>query len=106
MGQAGPAIYGPFHRVRTRKQTKELAEAQEREGRVCGYPPNWGGAPSVKAYRGPLLPDEQGIEFWTDTPPTGTGTVSVAYWREGEPGVTSHPNDMVCISVIVTRRVP
>ncbi len=77
------------------------------EGRVCGFAPNWGGAPSVKAYRGSLPAKERGVEFWTNTSPTlGTGTPTVAYWREGSPGVSSEANGMVCIAVVVTRRVP
>ncbi len=101
-----PAAHGPFHRIETRKQTRELAVIQHREARICGHPPNWGGAPSVKAYRGALPADERGVEFWTDTPPSPSSTPYVAYWREGEKGVTLHPDDMVCIGVVVTRKAP
>lgn len=99
--------YGPFHRIQTpTKQTSELGVRQEAEGRICGFAPNWGGEPSVKAYRGPLPRNERGIEFWTNIPPTaGTGTPTTAYWRKGSPGVTPHTDDMVCIAVVVTRRV-
>lgn len=100
--------YGPFHRIRTpRTQTVDLAHRQQDEGRICGRAPNWGGPPSVKAYRGPLPDGEDGVEFWTDTPPTaGTGTPTTAYWREGSPGVSAEADGMVCIAVVVTKRVP
>lgn len=102
-----PAAHGPYHRVQTGKQPASLAARQQAEGRICGFAPNWGGEPSVKAYRGGLPSSELGIEFWTDTPPTpGTGTPTTAYWRKGSPSVSDHPNDMVCISVVVTRRAP
>lgn len=102
-----PGKYGPYHRVLTRKQTAEMGEIQQREGRICGFSPNWGGAPSVKAYNGSLPSKEQGIEFWTDVTPTfGHSTPFTVYWYQNQPGVVNHPNDMVCIAATVTRRVP
>jgi hypothetical protein len=102
---AGPAAFGPYHRFQTRKQTAALALVQQAEGRVCGKPPNWGGAPSVKAYPGPLAPRERGVEFSTDLQPSFSSTPYVIYWREGDLAVTIRGEDMVCIPVVVTRIV-
>ena len=98
------ATLGPFHRGHTsNKQPDSLALQQQRERRVCGRAFNWGGAPCVKAYNGLLPNSEHGIEFWTDTAPSEANHPTVTYWREGTAGVISHPDDKVCIEVVVTK---
>lgn len=74
-----------YHRLGSPSQTLQTAVLQTHSHEVWGLGAFHSPLPSVKAYRGALPPNMDGIEFETDIPPTpGTSTPTTAYWYLGE----------------------
>lgn len=80
------AWHGPFHRKKSPTQTAAVALEQERSWVQMGRSAKWGWTPSVKAYRGPLPPGQEGVEFFTLSPPQGTHPQDV-FWFIGSQDV-------------------
>jgi hypothetical protein len=93
-----------YHRI----QSAEDNELMERTGKVGGRPMRnitAGRFPKVKAFYGPLPPDQSGIEFTTPIPPDRGSPPAVAYWSADTPGVeVIDQNDYVQIPVTILRR--
>jgi len=70
---AQPVQNDPVYcRYESPTQTKQIAQLQVQSGEIWGSgkgPPNTNNVPSVKAYVGPLPPNQRGIEFTTPIPP-------------------------------------
>lgn len=108
-------LYETYHRLANNKtQTNADADKQVKAGFVCGKGSRQAGGgfspiPSAKAFRGPLPPNERGIEFTTNIPPSSAAPWlgGPCYWHAGANGV--HVNaggDLACIPVTVTISVP
>ena len=102
--------YGPYHRIaNSTSQTPALARQQLASGEL------WGKAarnifssnlPCVKAFDGPLPAHEQGIEFYTDIPPSSGSVPSQPRWYLGHAGVMHKTDtsgeDHAVIAVTIT----
>ncbi len=77
--------------------------AQILSGEIWGKAPSWGGAPSVKAYPGPLPAAASGVEFWAFQPPESPHGPR-SYWRRPGPFVVFDASiDVVKLSVAFVR---
>ncbi|MGH9125385.1 MAG: hypothetical protein ACRDZ8_11770 [Acidimicrobiales bacterium] len=81
--------YGPFHRLESPTQTPEVAVLQQDSGEIWRRASRWGtGEPVVQAWNGPLPEGARGIEFYTDSAPTGYPNIGpLVQWYPGK-GVT------------------
>ena len=96
--------YGPFHRLESATQSKEVAANQEATRRLGGRPARSSSIPAVKAWRGPLRSGDRGVEFFTTVEPHRTAHPNWVFWYETTPGVTVEiPGDYVSIPVRLTR---
>jgi hypothetical protein len=78
---------------------------QQQSQEIWGKAARWSNLRSVKAYRGPLPQNAQGIEFTTMVPPSSNGPYNV-FWYKGDVGVTINAQGYPVISVRVTKKVP
>ncbi len=103
----GFKLFGPYRREESDTQTPEDARLQEATGIMGGYAPfKLGGIASVKAYSGPLAPNQRGVEFMTIVPPFQGSVPGQPRWVAGQPGVTvvdTPRGDMATIPVIILR---
>lgn len=78
-------VHGPFHRLAAPDvQDAETVGRQTLSGEIWGKAPRWGGPPRVKADRGQLPADADGVEFWAFARPDNEAGPR-AYWqRPGE----------------------
>lgn len=102
-GAAGAGLHGPFHRLESPTQTKQVGDRQVATGAIWGTVARWGYAPTVKAYRGPLPDGVRGIEFTTLVAPRKNAHPTLVEWRQGDPGVRDESGGYVSIPVTVTR---
>jgi hypothetical protein len=93
---------GPFHRVQSPTQTKEVAKRQEKTREIWGQPARGSSLPSVKAYPG-ILSQERGVEFTTDIEPNPGSAPNEARWYwNWNPGVELREEkgkEYACITV-------
>lgn len=75
----------PFHRVKSRTQTDEVAVLQVASLEIWGKETRFGGEPIVQAYKNART--EPGVEFDTDVPPQPLTGPLHARWYGGRPGV-------------------
>lgn len=100
--------FGSYHRLRSPTQTLVTANEQVQSQRILGRAARWSSRLSVKAYRGPLPPNAEGIEFETPVAPSPGSHPTTVYWYEGTAGVTviNHKgDDFDMINVTVRRHV-
>lgn len=103
-GTSRPArIYGPYHRLKSETQTYELALEQESSRELWGRTPRGSNWPQVKAYRGPLPPGEEGIEFDTTARPDGRDVEEGMHVRWSGPPQGNNPvrGDFVIIECVI-----
>lgn len=74
-----------YHRLATGRANQDLHTVldQVSSGEIWGARSLYGSAfPTVRAFRGPLPPGKDGIEFSTSVPPTrGASTPIEVYWK-------------------------
>ena len=109
-GVGGPAAHGhgPFHRLASPTQDFAAAQRQLASGQIWGRVARGGHSPSVKAYRGPLPPAAEGIEFVTDVAPSPGSHPNLVFWYSGDPGVTTmrqSGDEFAVIAAVITRCV-
>lgn len=75
---------------------------QQQTGEIWGRPVRGGQKPAVRAYSGPLLPGQRGIEFATDILPDPQGAPHRPEWRGPRPGVREE-NGFAKLTVTITR---
>jgi hypothetical protein len=95
--------YGPFHRLESPTQSKDVADLQVRSGEIWGQAARWSSIPAVKAYHGPLPAGHRGIEFVTSVRPHLDSHRTLARWLDITPGVLPRPHGFVSIPVVVTK---
>jgi hypothetical protein len=100
---SGQRTHGPYHRIHTPSQTEQTARLQFASGQVWGREAKWSSLLSVKAYRGPLPPTDEGIEFYTDVQPSPGQHPSDVFWYAGTHGVTVAPIDGRDFAIITVR---
>lgn len=79
--------YGPFHRLKSSTQTNDVAKQQQANQQIWGRPRLYSSIPQVQAYTGLLPEHEQGIEFYTTTPPDSNVSPGQARWTGPRDGV-------------------
>ena len=106
-------VYGPFHRIKTEKQSYEVAKMQLASQEIWGRPHMLNGLfPMAKAYVkglcygeqfGPECEDEEGVEFTTKVEPDSVSPGGTLYWRhkEGREGVRKVDDDFVALAAHV-----
>jgi len=104
---SGSVVNGPFfHRLRNpTTQSDAVADSQQRSQEIWGRAARWSYLRAVKAYRGPLPANAEGIEFVTAALPSGNCPYN-ALWYEGTPGVSINSQGYAVIQVTITKRVP
>jgi hypothetical protein len=105
------AALGPFHRVETRFQTKEIARLLQLSGEIWGRTAKWSFGPSVKAYPAALRGGRRGIEFSTNTAPYPDGSApnEIRWYLNLTPGVQLRKEsgeDFACILADVNNMQP
>jgi hypothetical protein len=103
------ATYHRLSNAPKKNQNLETAVLQINSRKICGgISFNSPGGPAVKAYEGPLLDNQQGIEFETDVLPTPGCSIpgGDVYWYYG----LGNPNikldatgNLACIDVVITK---
>jgi hypothetical protein len=98
-----PARFGPYYRLESESQTKEVAAQQSTSGEVWGRTPRGSAWPQVQAYVGHLPADRNGIEFYTDIEPNPGGKPTEVRWSGGGPraGVRTD-GEFAKISCVIT----
>ena len=108
------ALFETYHRLMNNStQSTTDAQRQVQSGMVCGRGRRQAGGgispiPSAKAFRGPLPPNEGGIEFTTNIKPSSQSPLlgGVCYWHAGIQGVIVDPSgDLACIPVTIAKVV-
>lgn len=84
-------------------QTKQDAARQMSSGEIWGRAARWADEPSVKAWRGVLPNDADGVEFVTEIEPHQNPHPSLVQWRASTPGVNDRGNGLVSIRVTITK---
>lgn len=100
--RTAPSVFGPYHRLESPSQTKQVAAMQVASQSIWGKIAKWGYVPAVKAYWGSLPLGARGIEFTTSVPPRKNSHPMLVDWPEGLPGVRDEGNGYVSIPVNVT----
>ncbi len=107
--------YGPHHRMEnSRSQPRSIKQLQVSTLEVWGAPSrdiHQSDLPCVKAFKGPLPPNTDGLKFETVVAPTpGSGGRGEARGYYGTPGVTlkvdANGDDFAVIPIIVIRFYP
>ncbi|MBV1797148.1 hypothetical protein [Siccirubricoccus sp. G192] len=95
-----------YHRVETPTQTAATARKQALSGEVWGRPARGSGIPSVKAYFGPLVPGQRGIEFTTPVPhdPNYSYPFEARWYYGHTPGVQLNNYGFAFIPAVVTNK--
>lgn len=101
--RAANDAFGLYHRLESPTQTVEDAIRIESSRELWGKAARGSDFPTVKAYDGPLPAGEAGIEFTTPVKPTPGSPPGHVQWYPGTPGVTRDWNDVVKITVFVTK---
>lgn len=78
--------YGPFYRTGA-TQDRATTNAQLASRELWGKANRGANQPSVDAWVGPLPAGRDGIEFWTDVPPSPGSPPDRARWLGPRPGV-------------------
>ncbi len=76
-----------YHRLASPSQTKLDAAKQIESQEMWGKPSRYSEIPKVKAYRGALPPNAQGIEFMATVEPDAGSPPLMAYWTGGRENV-------------------
>jgi hypothetical protein len=95
-----------YHRLENPyTQTRADASKQKGSGQLWGSSGNFGAYPCVRAYLGPLKPNDHGIEFTTTIPHDSRySTPSEAQWYYPQtPKVQINPQGFAWIPITVTR---
>ena len=95
-------LYGPFHRRTSETQTAETCKLQLASGEAWGKVPRQRARPAVQAIAGPLPPGQSGFEFWAFAAPD-VFFGPMAEWRKEAPYVTIDQEELVKLSVAITR---
>jgi hypothetical protein len=77
-----------YHRVASPTQSVAIAQKQRASREIWGTVPRGGCDPVVEAYRGPLRPGQDGVEFTVALPPDPGSAPSRPEWRP--PRVRKH----------------